>query len=69
MTVRVVPLPALQGLKFDLILPDGYIVTISMDDYEVRQYRGSISDVIHAKVLDWLEMNDYTVSQLHIIYC
>lgn len=69
MTVRVVPLPAQQGLKFDLILPDGYIVTISMDDYEVRQYRGSIADVIYAKVLDWMDLNGYTADKLHITYC
>lgn len=69
MTVKIVPLPARQGIKFDLILPDGYIVTIEMDDYESRQYRGSISDVIYAKVVDWMEMNDYTVHNLQVVFC
>ena len=50
MTVKVVPLAAQQGLKFDLILPDGYVVTILMDEYEVRQYRGNVADVIEAKI-------------------
>jgi hypothetical protein len=68
-TVKIVPLPARQGIKFDLILPDGYIVTIEMDDYESRQYRGSISDVIYAKVVDWMEMNDYTVHNLQVVFC
>lgn len=69
MTVKVVPLPAHEGLKFDLILEDGYIVTISMNDYEVRQYRGSISDVIYAKILDWCDLNGYNVYGLKVIYC
>lgn len=67
--VRVVPLPVQSGLKFDLILPDGYIITITMDEYEVRQYRGSIADVIYAKVVDWMESNDYTTTGLSVIYC
>ncbi len=67
--VRVVPLPVQQGLKFDLILPDGYVVTISMDEYEVRAYRGSVSDVIYAKVIDWLENNDYPTTNVQVIFC
>lgn len=69
MTVKIVPLPAHEGLKFDLILEDGYIVTISMTDYEVRQYRGSISDVIYAKVLDWCYFNEYPTDGLRLIFC
>lgn len=69
MTIKVIPLPALQGLKFDVVLPDGYIVTMEMDDYQIRQYRGSIADVIEAKVLDWLDLNGYTRDSVAIIYC
>lgn len=69
MTVKVVPIPAKEGLKFDLILPDGYIVTISMDDYEVRQYRGTISDVVYAKIIDWMDQNGYNTYGLKVIYC
>jgi hypothetical protein len=68
-TVKVVPLAAQQGLKFDLILPDGYVVTILMDEYEVRQYRGNVTDVIEAKVLDWMIQNDYTIGNVKLIFC
>lgn len=67
MVVKIIPLPALQGLKFDMILPDGYIVTITMEEYEVRQYRGAVIDVIHAKVNDWMEQNDYSTNNLQIM--
>ena len=66
MNVTVVPLPVPAGLKFDLILPDGYIVTIEMDDYQIRAYRGSIMDVLRAKILDWLEQHDYGTENLTI---
>lgn len=69
MIVKVVPLAAQQGLKFDLILPDGYVVTISMDEYEVRHYRGSISEVIYAKVADWMMVNGYPDEMLKIVFC
>jgi hypothetical protein len=67
--VKIVPLPVMQGLKFDVILPDGYIVTVTMDEYEVRSYRGSVADVISAKVLDWMQVNDYSDSNVEFIFC
>lgn len=67
--VKVIPLPVQQGLQFDVVLPDGYIITMTMDEYEVRQYRGSVADVIEAKVLDWMEQNEYTTSNLQFIFC
>ena len=67
--VRIVPLPTQEGIKFDLILPDGYIITLSMDEYEVRQYRGTISAVIEAKVLDWMQNNEYTTEGIQFIFC
>lgn len=70
MEVKVIALPAQQGIKFDLILPYNYVVTITMDEYEVRHYRsGSIADVIEQKVLDFLRQNDYPVDTVSIIYC
>lgn len=70
MTVRVVPLPAEHGgLKFDLILDSGHIVTIELHEYELRAYRASISDVIEQKVLDYLREFDYDAESVHIIYC
>ena len=69
MIVKIVPLPIMQGLQFDVILPDGYIVTMTMDEYEVRSYRGSISEVISAKVLDWMQANEYNDSNVKFIFC
>lgn len=59
----------MQGLKFDVVLSDGYIVTMEMNDYEIRAYRGSIADVIEAKILDWLDLNGYDKETVSIIYC
>lgn len=67
--VKIVPLPVQQGLKFDVILPDNYIITMQLDEYEVRQYRGSVSDVVMAKVLDWLEQNEYNDSDVRFVFC
>lgn len=69
MTVTVVPLPAQHGLKFDLILPDGYIVTFELDEYQIRAYRGSIADVLRAHIESWLEQNEYSVDNLQIVFC
>lgn len=69
MIVKVVPLPVQQGLKFDLILPDGYIVTIRMEEYEVRAHRASVADVIELKVLEWLAQNDYEDEEVVIVFC
>jgi hypothetical protein len=72
MTVKVVPLPAQQGLKFDVILEGGYVKTFNMDDYELRQYRGlSIADVIEQKVIDLLAQLGYNNTSAHfsIIFC
>lgn len=69
MVIKVVPLPVQQGIKFDVILPDGYIVTIHMTEYEIRSYRGAIKDVIEAKVVDWLQSNDYSDEDVTLIFC
>lgn len=69
MIVKVVPLPCEQGLKFDIILPDMYVVTIRMEEYELRAHRASIADVIEIKVLEWLAQNDYEDDEVVIVYC
>lgn len=70
MTIKIVPLPTPQGLKFDIITQDGYVKSIEMDDYEVRQFRGAtIADIIEHKVLDFLHQAGYTVDTVTIVYC
>jgi uncharacterized protein YqiB (DUF1249 family) len=70
MTVKVVPLEAIQGtLKFDLILETGHVTTLTVGEYEIRHYRSaSIAEVIEQKVLDWLAQNDYETDSISIVF-
>ena len=70
MILKVVPLPAQQGIKFDLILPDYFVVTLAMDDYELRAY-GSVSmtEAIELRVLQWLRDNNYNEDGISILFC
>jgi len=70
MTVTVVPLPcALDELKFDIILPEGHVKTVSLDMYALRTYRGaSIADIVEHEVKNLLEDMQLPDTSLKIIY-
>lgn len=69
MTLKVVPLPALEGIKFDVIMEDLCVVTLALEDEQLRQYRCSVSQAIEAHVREWLAQHNYAVDELQIIFC
>lgn len=75
MTVKIVPIhsqnePYSHGIKFDVILEEGHVVTLEMDEYEIRAYRGApLADIIENRVWIWLQSNDYDPETISIIFC
>ena len=53
--VQVVVIPSKSGLVFDLIDSDHCIKRFELDDYELRQFRGSERDVIQALIERYVE--------------
>jgi hypothetical protein len=70
MMVKVVPLPCSHdGIKFDIILPEGYAKTIELDIYALRAYRGaSVTEIIEQIVLDFVQ-ESCQIDNVAIIYC
>lgn len=68
MTLKVVPLPALHGIKFDVIFEDYYVVTMEMDDQQLRQHRCGVADAITLHIKQWLAERDYDVDDLYVIF-
>lgn len=68
MTLKVVPLPALHGIKFDVIMEDNCVVTLEVDDQQLRQYRCSMADAIALHIKHWLLENGYPVDDLQILF-
>lgn len=68
MTVRVVPLKAVSGLRFDLILEDFATVTLSVPPEDVRG-TDRLADIIRKRVLDYLQEFGYDANNLHIVFC
>lgn len=72
MIVRVIPLEYTQpdGLKFDVIVEDGYAKTFTVDAYKIRHYRGaSIAEIIEQIVLDYVEELGYSKESVQIVFC
>ncbi len=70
MIIKVVPLPCHEGVKFDMILPDHFVVTLEIDIYEMRLLGPeSMAQVIELKVLQWAREHDYDTEGLCIIFC
>lgn len=70
MILKVVALPCVQGIKFDLILEAGYVVTLACDEAELRLMGPiSIANAIELKVLQWLRDNDYSTDNISLVFC
>lgn len=70
MTIKVVPLHAHQGIKFDLILPDHYAVTIELSEADIRHIGPySMTHIVELRVLAWLAENNYETDSVSIIFC
>lgn len=69
MTLRVIPLKAQSGLKFDLVFESYHVVTLHISDAELAQNPGlSERSQIEKKVLDYLDDNGYTVDSLYLYF-
>lgn len=66
MTLKIVSLPAQHGIKFDVILQDNCVVTLTVDDTKLLQYRCSVADVVYIEVKNWLLEQGYAVDELHL---
>ena len=69
MTLRVVPLPAQSGLKFDLIFESYHVLTLHISEAELAQNPGlSPRSQIEKKVLDYLDDNGYNIDSLYLYF-
>lgn len=68
MTLKVVPLPTMHGIKFDVIFEDYCVITLELDDQQLRQYRCSVADATVLYLKEWLAERGYQVDDLQILF-